>query len=201
MDRKWIISIILVITVGLITGIGFAVYTTNKNKTEDMDIISKKELAKNLNLIQENSIDNTINSVQTVNQKNNISPNAIIIKKTYYQECDHLIKKSEDIPNELINKTEEDVEEKYPDWKIESYTPTQIILYKTSNGNCGEHYFIQEHNGAIAIYTTDKYGVKTLKEDTEIQTQYLPEDDIENLRAGVEIIGYTKLVEFLEDYE
>ena len=53
----------------------------------------------------------------------------------------------------------------------------------------------------IGIYTTDEYGVKTLKEDTEILTQYLPEEDIANLKAGVEIIGNTNLIEFLEDYE
>ena len=60
---------------------------------------------------------------------------------------------------------------------------------------------MQEHNGVIGIYTTDQYGVKTLKEDTEIVTQYLPEADLQKLKAGVEIIGHTKLVEFLEDYE
>ena len=53
----------------------------------------------------------------------------------------------------------------------------------------------------IGIYVMDEYGVKTLKEDTEISTQYLPEEDIKNLQAGIEIIGHTKLVEFLEDYE
>ena len=69
------------------------------------------------------------------------------------------------------------------------------------SGNGGEHYFVQEHNGVIGIYTTDEYGVKTLKEDTEISTQYLPEEDLKTLKAGVQIIGHTKLIEFLEDYE
>ena len=40
-----------------------------------------------------------------------------------------------------------------------------------------------------------------IKEDTEIVTLYLPETDLQKLKAGVEIIGHTKLVEFLEDYE
>ena len=60
---------------------------------------------------------------------------------------------------------------------------------------------MQEHNGVIGIYTTDENGVKKLEKDTEILTQYLPEADIQQLKAGVEIIGYTNLIEFLEDYE
>ena len=82
-----------------------------------------------------------------------------------------------------------------------SYPIIQIILYKTQSGNCGEHYFVQDHNGVIGIYITDEYGVKTLQEDTEISTQYSPEEDLTNLKAGIEIIGKTNLTEFLEDYE
>ena len=201
MNKKWKKSVIIVIIVGLVVGIGYAIYSENENKTDNMDIISKKELAGNLNTIENNNIENIVNSVETSIQDNKISPNAMITKKIYYQECDHLIRKNEDIPEELVNKTEENVKEMFPNWNIEEYSPTQIILYKTSSENCGEHYFVQEHNGVIGIYTTDKYGVKTFKEDTEIPTQYLPETDIENLKAGIEIIGYTKLVEFLEDYE
>lgn len=202
MDKKWIISVIIVIIVGFLVGVGYAIYWNNKNKTDRMDIVVEKELAENSNLQSEDdSINNTINTVETSVQNNNISPNAIIIKKTYYQACDHLIRKNEDIPQELINKTEADVKKMFPDWELEDYSPTQIILYKTDTGNCGEHYFVQEHNGVIGIYTTDQYGVKTLKEETEIPTQYLPDEDIQNLKSGVEIIGYTKLIEFLEDYE
>ena len=201
MDKKWIISVILVIVLGLLLGIGIAIYSENKNTTDKMNILSQKELADNLNTEVENNVQDTVNSIETSANENTISPNASLIKKTYYEACDHLIRKNEDIPSELVNKSEEDVKEMFPDWKVEEYSPTQIILYKTSSGNCGEHYYVQEHNGVIGIYTVDEYGVKTLKEDTEISTVYLPETDIQNLKAGVEIIGYTKLVEFLEDYE
>lgn len=201
MNRKWIICIIITIIVGLALGIGLAIYFSNNDKTEDMDLLSEKELAESkqndLNLGEENNI----NTLETSVTETNISPNAIIIKKTYYEACDHLIRVNEDVPEELVNKTEEDAEKVFSDWKIEEYSPTQIILYKKEKGNCGEHYFVQEHNGVIGIYTTDEKGNRTLKEDTEISTQYLPEEDIANLKTGVEIIGNTNLVEFLEDYE
>ena len=201
MNKKWIICIIVTIIVGFILGAAIAIFSEqNRNNTEGTEIISEKELASITNEVN-NNIENNVNSIETVAVDVVVSPNAIIVKKTYYESCDHLIRKVEEVPEDLINKTEEDVKKIYSDWNLEEFTPTQINLYKTASGNCGEHYFVQEHNGVIGIYTVDEYGVKSLKEDTEISTQYLPDEDIQNLKAGVEIIGYTKLMEFLEDYE
>ena len=200
MDKKWIVAVIVTIIIGLLIGIGFAMFSGN-NETEKMDYVSEKELADAEEQVNSVNQIESQNAIETSSTQDTISPNAIIIKKMYYEACDHLIRKTEDIPEELVNKTEEEVKEEFADWKIEEYTPTQIILYKTDSGNCGEHYFVQDHNGVIGIYTVDEYGIKTLEEDTEISTLYLPEEDVQNLKAGVEIVGYTNLVEFLEDYE
>lgn len=209
MDKKWIICIVIAIVLGLGLGVGFALLSQARNKTEDTELLSEKELAgMEENSIQQNMMEgdsivneDEINAVETANTEDNISPNAIIVKKVYYEACDHLTREVEDIPEELVNKTQSDIEEAFSGWTVEEYSPTEIVLYKTDKGNCGEHYFVQDHNGVIGIYTIDEYGVKTLREDTEISTQYLPEADLENLKAGVEIIGHTKLIEFLEDYE
>jgi hypothetical protein len=199
MDKKWIISIIIVVILGLALGISLAIFAENMRKTDNTNVLSQKELATSYNEIDSNIQQSNV--LETANVENKISPNAVIVKKIYYKACDHLIREVEDIDDDLVNKQEDDVKAKYSDWELESFSPNQITLYKTSNGNCGEHYFVQEHNGVIGIYTTDEYGVKTLKEDTEIATQYLPEADIDKLKAGVEIIGKTKLIEFLEDFE
>lgn len=204
MDKKWIICLVIVSIIGLAVGVGIALYSLNRNETDKMDIITDRELADSENKINRNytnSQANEVNAIETSVKEGGISPNAMLIKKTYYEACDHLIRKSEDIPQELVNKEEQDVKEMFSDWEIEEYSPTQITLYRKESGNCGEHYFVQDHNGVIGIYTIDEYGVKKLKEDTEIATQYLPEEDLQNLKAGVEVIGRTKLVEFLEDYE
>ena len=57
------------------------------------------------------------------------------------------------------------------------------------------------HNGVIGIYTVDQNGNESLKQDTEIQIQYLPEIDIENLKKGIYVIGDEALNSALEDYE
>ena len=202
MDKKWIISIIATIIIGFILGISIALFTErNRNETEGTEFVDEKELAGNLNEQGANNLSSNLNVIETSAQENLVSPNAIIIKKTYYEACDHLIRKVEEIPENLVNKTEQVIKTEFSDWNLEEYSPTQITLYRSVSGYCEEHYFVQEHNEVIVIYTTDEYGVKTLKEDTEISTQYLPEEDMNNLKAGVEIIGHTKLIEFLEDYE
>lgn len=206
MDKKWIICIIIAVVLGLVAGIGFAIYSSNSNKTEGLDILSEKELAEentyyNNSVVDDEEDKKAINILETSATEESISPNAVITKRIYYTACDHLKKETEEVPEDLVNKKEEDIEKEFADWKIEKFSPTEIVLYKEMSGNCGEHYFVQEHNGVIGIYTIDEYGVKTLKEDTEIVTQYLPEEDLQNLKAGVEIVGYTKLTEFLEDYE
>lgn len=203
MDKKWLICIIIAIILGLAVGVGLAIYSSNSNKTKGLDILSEKELAGE-NTYNKNNVaneENEINALETSSKEENVSPNAIITKKIYYTACDHLKKESEEIPKELVNKTEQEIEKEFSGWKIEKFSPTEIVLYKEMSGNCGEHYFVQEHNGVIGIYSIDEYGVKTLKEDTEIMVQYLPEEDIQNLKAGVELIGYNKLTEFLQDYE
>lgn len=201
MDKKWLICIVITIIIGLALGIGLAVYYSNLGETEDMNLLSQRELADTEESLENTMQEDTTNTLQTSAMDTNLSPNAIIIKKTYYEACDHLIRVTEDVPEELVNKTEVEVQEAFQDWTIEEYSPTQIILYKKESGNCGEHYFIQDHNGVIGIYTIDENETKTLEEDTEIEIQYLPEEDIANLKKGVEIIGKTNLIEFLEDYE
>src|SRR5690625_4122357 len=146
MDKKWIVAVIVTIIIGLMIGIGLAIFSGN-NETEKMDYVSEKELADAEEQVNSVNQIESQNAIETSSTQDTISPNAIIIKKMYYEACDHLIRKTEDIPEELVNKTQEDVELEFPDWKIEEYTPTQIILYKTDSGNCGEHYFVQDHNG------------------------------------------------------
>ena len=140
-------------------------------------------------------------SIPTSIVNTNISPNAIIIEKRYYKDCDHLIREVIDIPEELVNKTETEVKKRYSSWKLEGYSPTEIVFSKEFDGFCDEHYIVKENNGYISIYTEDKEGVQKLKENTEISTIYLPEQDLEKLSVGISIVGKMNLYSFLEDYE
>jgi len=56
--------------------------------------------------------------------------------------------------------------------------------------------------GEIIVYALDKYDREreTIKE-TGIQTKYLPEADIENLKNGMKVYGNKNLNQLLEDFE
>jgi hypothetical protein len=196
--KKYIIIIIsILILLGL--GVGTAVYMNNKNKTENITINPITELAKqDQNNIASNS---EINSITTSTVSTKISPNATIIKKEYYKACDHICREIEDIPQSLINKEKEDVENLYTDWKVEVYSPTEITLYKEHEGMCDEHYVLRMHNDVIGIYRLDENGSETFYKDTEVQVQYLPEVDLEKLEDGITAIGNAQLNSVLEDFE
>ena len=196
MERKWIIVIAII---GILLGITGGVLISNRGKTSRMNVISEEELAQSQ--IEAGIQEENNQVMETASMNNNISPNGVLVQKSYYKDCDHLIRKVYDIPEDLINQNEEAVKEKYPGWKIEKYTPTEITLYQEFNGFCDEHYVAREHNGYIGIYTVNKQGVETLKEDTEITTLYLPEEDLERLKMGISIVGERNLYNFLEDYE
>lgn len=178
----------------------FGIYAYNRENVSDMNMVNTQKLAEDTN--EENlSSEETNRIIETSSTNMNISPNAIVTEKRYYQSCDHLIREVIDVPEELINQGEEQVKEYYFGWKIEQYSPTEIVVYKEFKGICNEHYVVKEHDGVLGVYIENDDGTQEWLEDTEIETQYLPEEDIEGFKVGVKVVGKTNLNIFLEDYE
>jgi len=197
--KTWFLILIMVI--GVILAISFGIYAYHNGGISETNIINTPKLAEVENQ-EENATQEFINETITTSSVNSkISPNAIIIEKRYYKECDHLIREVVDIPEDLVNQTEDEVREYYDDWVVEGYSPTEIVIYKEFKGICNEHYVVKDHNGVLGIYTEDSQGLQEWQEDTEIPTQYLPEDDIEEFKVGVKVVGKVNLNSFLENYE
>ena len=77
-----------------------------------------------------------------------------------------------------------------------------MVVYKEINDFCNEHYLVKEENGTVTVYALDKYGKeKDIVCNTEIQTKYLTENDVENLRTGIKVYGKKELNKLLQDYE
>ncbi len=198
MGKKWII--VAVIVAGIIMGGILGIFFLGSNDISNTNMIDTQKLAdkQSVSEAKESSVNEV---VETSSLKTNISPNAIIIEKRYYKACDHLIREVVDIPESLVNKKEDDVKARYKEWKVEGYSPTEIVVYKEFKGLCNEHYVVKENNGVIGIFVQDENNVLEWQEDTEIVTKYLPDEDLENLKIGVKIVGKTNLSTFLEDYE
>lgn len=191
MRKGWIITLIIFL---LLIGILAGIYVYKNNQTQESNIIESKQLATEEN-IEVNNV------VYTSAKEERISPNATVLEKQYFTGCDHLVKTMKDIPQELVNKTKEDVERYYIGWDVDSFSEKEITVYQEKDGFCNQHYLVKEHNGVLGIYTIDENGQLTLKEDTEIQTMYLPDIDLEKAKQGIEAIGDAALNSVLEDFE
>lgn len=178
---------------------GFGFYAYRNNNVSDMNMVNMQKLAEAEG--QENVYNEVNEVIETASTNVNVSPNAIVTEKRYYEACDHLIRENIDIPDELVNQGEEAVKEYYFGWKVEKYSPTEIVVYKEFKGICNEHYVVKEHDGVLGIYIEDEQKVQEWLEDTEIEVQYLPENDIEEFKIGVKVVGKVNLNTFLEDYE
>ena len=185
-----IIGICAIVVLGIIVGI-----FVSKNSTKDEQKVETKLVS------TEQNIQNGIELISTSYAEVKASPNCLFEFKTYYKGCKHTTTKRENIPEELVNKTEIEMQDRYKDYKIEEFTENNIVLYQEKEGICDEHYLLKENNGYIAIYKIDNAGKEILKENTQIVTTYLPETDKQNLKNGIKIIGKENLSLTLEDYE
>ena len=130
-----------------------------------------------------------------------ISPNAVIVFKKFYKDCEHTINKQEKIPNSLVNATKEEVEEKYSQWKLQEFSKEKIVLFQELEGECGEHYMLRDVDGKINVYKLDETGNEALLNETEIATEYLTETDKINMENGLIVYGKESLNKLLEDFE
>jgi len=194
MRKKYIIVLMAIVTI--IAGFMVGVVLANRNKTSNLEPEIESKLAKETQNMQ-----NELDTIATSHREIKTSPNAILVLETYYQGCQHTTIKREEIPTECVNQTEENLQEKYRDWKIKEFTNGEVILYQERQGICEEHYLVKEHNGYVAIYTVDKEGKETLKETTEIVISYLPETDKLRLKEGIKVYGKENLNATIEDYE
>lgn len=169
----------------------------NDNRAQYMEKVENKEDI--TNLIDENEIGNYI--VTTNSNEEKISPNATIVFIQYYKDCGHTIKHKEKIENTMVNLSKDELKDIYKDWKLTSFDKDKIELCKEFAGQCDEHYILKENEGHISIYKVGSEGDNILMENTEIETQYLPDLDKENLKNGIEIIGKEKLNSYLENFE
>lgn len=202
MKKIWmIIPIILVILIGIV--VGRLIYNNNEKLANKNNIIQNE-----INIASEKVTDDCIEEYQEVqeevvanSQEEKISPNCLLILKKYYDECNHTINEYVDVPQDLVNGTEEDLKKEYPYWQIEKYSSNEIILYKEFNSNCGQHFVLKEDEGKITVYKINENNEEEIYEKTEISVEYLSETDKGKISEGIKVNGIEELNQLLEDFE
>lgn len=189
---------ILVIMGAMILGV--ALYLP-KNEDEEPTTVEK--------ISEENIVDDCTDEydeiqnklIETNSQEEKISPNASITLNKYYTKCGHTSSKYMEVPEELVNKTKAELQEKYAGWEISKFTDSEIVLEKEEPGECGEHFIVREDNGKITIYEVLADGTEREYERTEIATEYLTETDKNNIKKGIIVNGKQDLNQLIEDFE
>ena len=152
-------------------------------------------------IYEEKSDENKINEIEVSEIETKISPTAKLIIKKYYKECGHTTEEIKNVTNDMVNKNKEEIEKIYSDYNIEKFLNNEIILKKEEEGQCNEHYIIRDENSNIVIYKVLNDGTEEVYQNTGISTEYLPETDIINLKAGVKVFGIENLNSIIEDFE
>lgn len=201
--NKIIITLItiLVILIGII--IGVEVYKTQvkvgeSQNTENNISISEKVTDECVEEWEE--MQNTQNSINTNSSEEKLSPNCSFTFQKHYLLCDHTSNEYENIPEELVNCTQKEVEEKYPEWKIEKFASNEVILSKDFEGECGEHYVLRNVDGNVVVFRIVN-GIEEEYEKTEIAVDYLTETDKISFENGLKVYGKQNLSQILEDFE
>ena len=167
----------------------------------------KEESVKIANIAQnkvdndKNEMENVINVVETNTNEERISPNAFITFKQTYNECGHTKVEFVEVPQEFVNLTEEELKQKYPEWNVEKFTDTDIILNKDVKGNCNEHYIVKDVNGIVTVFLVLADGTEEEYQVTDIATEYLTDTDKIEMEKGIKVNGKQNLNQLIEDYE
>lgn len=204
MKKSWLIILVLaIIVIGIIAG----VYIYNRNKKVGKSIVNNE-----INIVSETITDECTEEyekleeqakleIETNSSEEKISPNCLITLKRYYDECQHTINEYLDIPKDLVNGTESDLQKEYPNWEIQKYSNNEIILYKEFNSNCGQHFVLRDVDGKINIYKINENNEEELYEKTEISVEYLTETDRIEIQNGIRVNGIEELNQLIEDFE
>lgn len=194
--KKWIlyiiISILILISICSIIVIITMYEDIKKTELDSIDKISE---------IENNSITNNAPIITTSYSSIKISPNAILNFNTYYKECGHTVKEEKIAEEDIINKSEQEISDKYVDWDIKKFSENNVVLYREVDSVCDEDYIIREKDGNIVIFKLDNEGREVLYDTTSIESQYLPETDLIQLKDGIKVNGLEKLNQIIEDFE
>lgn len=145
--------------------------------------------------------ENSINATTVSSTEDKVAANAILILKKYYEKCEHTINEYVELPQELVNMTEQEVQAEYADWKVIGFEKGKVTLYKEFNDGCGEHFKLKVEDGNVVIYLVNNDGTESIYERTGISSEYLTETDLINMQNGLEIYGKEELNQIIEDFE
>ena len=193
---KIIIAVLLIILIILASYILFGKEDDTENQIENHTYVSEVIEDECTEEYEESQKATTVSFTEE-----KLASNAILILKKYYQKCEHTINEYVELPQELVNMTEEEVQALYSDWEVIGFEKGKLTLYKEFDDICGEHFKLRIEDGNVSVYIVNEDGTESLHEKTNISSEYLTETDLINIQDGLEIYGKEELNQIIEDFE
>ena len=133
------------------------------------------------------------------NVKNKSAINKGKVEDLYNENNEVLINNTLDISNESTSINNYNDEKEFYKNSLSLNNSVEDV---TSNLEIKDlHFLVENDNGFICVYYLDEEGEKILYKETNITTEYLSDEDIDKLNAGIDVIGIEALNELLEDFE
>lgn len=198
MNQKTIMIIVAILLIISTIYSIYAIFSGEKIEEEEEEKTQVSEVIED-ECTEEYIEQQNIQSVSSSEEK--VSANAILVLKKYYIKCEHTINEYVELPQEIVNMTEEQVQQQYPDWNVIGFAQDKVILYKEFEEECGEHFKLRVEDGKISVYLLNQDGSESLYEKTNISSEYLTETDLINMEDGLEIYGKEELNKIIEDFE
>lgn len=191
--------VLIILFWGLIIVLGYSLF--NKEELRENEPQNNTYIAKVIEDECTEEYEEMQNATTVVSAQEKLSANAILILKKYYQKCEHTINEYVELPQELVNMTEQEVQAECSDWEVIGFETGKLTLYKEFEDVCGEHFKLKVEEGKVNIYIVNNDGTESLYEKTNISSEYLTETDLINMQDGLEIYGKEELNQIIEDFE
>lgn len=197
-----ILSVALVIIISVCTA--FLIKDLNKEEIEEKADTKVSEITNEPvtdECVDEANNFEEIEIEETNSNEEKTSPNCSLTMKRYYNECGHSIEEYTNLNNELVNKTKDEIQQVYSAWTIDKFSNNEIIISRSFDSQCGEHYVVRDKDGKVAIYLISGDGTETELQETEISTEFLTENDKMELQNGIRANGKQELNQVIENFE
>lgn len=155
----------------------------------------------NISYLEEHNLIKKQNTTETAFIEDKVGIKTIFGIKKEYNECGHSELHYVELPKELINLTKEEIRKLYSDWNLESFSKDEIVLAKAIDGICGNHYILKLDDNTVNVYHIKENEEISFVRTTDINKEYLTNDDIKKLEEGIYVYGINNLNAVLEDYE
>lgn len=197
-----ILSVALVIIISVCTA--FLIKDLNKEEIEERADTKVSEITNEPvtdECVDEANNFEEIEIEETNSNEEKTSPNCSLTMKRYYNECGHSIEEYTNLNNELVNKTKDEIQQVYSAWTIDKFSNNEIIISRSFDSQCGEHYVVRDKDGKVAIYLISGDGTEIELQETEISTEFLTENDKMELQNGIRANGKQELNQVIENFE